>query len=113
MWGEQQNWIQAQYFVQFLLVGSGSKAKPYNTVFRDYMGHLIARLEEGKGKEGDKEERKEPESEEEEDRMYKDRQNSWRKKEKEVLNDLFRRTFGSFTEKEWEKFTQLFWRDCK
>jgi hypothetical protein len=109
-WGENSNQVRA--FLNFLLVGAGSRGK-YKNVFADYVKSLIFMLDEEAAKralEEDKKETKEPTSEEEEDRMFRERQEAWRKHEKERLQQLIDRTFEDWDDKDWDKFNSLYWR---
>lgn len=109
LWGDHDNWGQTQFFVKYLLVGKGSKSSRYREVIGDYIRNLIVMLDEEEP-DDTTEEIKEPESEEEEDRMFRERQQSWRQKEREKLDELLERTFGDWSESDWEKFEKHYLR---
>ncbi|MHC4471197.1 MAG: hypothetical protein ACYTDY_16040 [Planctomycetota bacterium] len=106
---------QSAYFVRFLLAGSASRSGKYKNILSDYIKNLIFVLEEARDKQdkAPKEKPKEPESEEEENEMYKKRQESWRKRERQILDSLLKRTFSDWTDTDWLKLNQLYWKDLK
>jgi len=101
---------QASALVRYFLVGPGSKSKKTKKVFWNYLKNLADVTEEIKieAKQSGPEEK--PTTEEEEDEYFKRRQNSWKDKERRVLDDVFERTFADWDEKDWRALDAAFKR---
>ena len=114
LWADYETHYQADAFVRFLLIGSGSKNPRYRNVLSDYMkAHLIL-LDEARARR--KKEAKgaasgEPQSEEEESRQIKAQQDAWKLEETENLRKLQEKTFAGWDQKEWDKFTACYWKE--
>ena len=114
VWSDYQTMtVQMRYFVDFLVNGRAAKSKRFSEVLPQYFAALSQVLAEEEERE--KEERgtpdKEPESEEEEDRMYRERQQAWKKREKDQLKAVFDRVFGDWSRKDWQKLDSLYRKD--
>ena len=94
---------QAGALCRFLLDGPGAKGKTKD-VFADYLRNLAAfvreRDEAETAKDGADAAPDTPKTEEEEDAQFKARQQEWKNREREVLDEVLKRTFGS-----WSLFT--------
>lgn len=114
LWSNYENHQQAQFFVEFLLVGKGSKGK-YKHVLPSYLKNLIFVLDEAAIAAAEKkpEGPKQPQTEEEEDRQFQAQQESWRNREAETLETLMERTFEGWGEKDWSKFDAAYQKEIK
>lgn len=113
LWNDYETHYQADAFVRFLLIGSGSKNPKYKNVLADYMkAHLIL-LDEARAKRKKKDDGAsgDPQSEEEESRRIKEQQDSWKLEEVENLRKLQEKTFAGWDQKEWDKFTACYWKE--
>lgn len=111
LWSDWNNTTQAQFFIHYLLVGAGSKSSKYKNVFGDYLKNMIFVLDEA---EEDDEYAKlveeSPKTEEEETELFRKRQEFWKNKEREFLDQLESRTFEGWSEKNWKKFNASYWK---
>lgn len=94
---------QSGAFVRFLMVGPGSKNSRTKEVMRSYVRSLVDYLREQDEKDKKKDDKEnKPTTEEEEEAQFKARQQEWKQREKELLDEIFKRTFGSWTEDDWK-----------
>jgi len=115
---ENQNrqW-QSSAFIRFLLEAKGKKTRQ---VLRDYLMNLQDVVAETQAKEKKESEEKmasmgsggdnSPETEEEEEEAFKKRQESYSAKELEFMQEVFDRTFGDWSEKDWKRLQTLFYK---
>ena len=100
----EHGWAQCGVFMRYLWTGPRSATT--RELFKDYMKHFLAVLEEeekeeeaGMGKKGDK-----PKTEEEEEARFRQRT----QREKKRLEQVFLRAFGSWTEADWAAFDRSY-----
>lgn len=97
---------EAGGFMRFLVTGPAAKNPKTRDVLRDYMKNLKATVveietaEKAKGKTTEKA----PTTEKEEEEQYKARSQNWQKREKELLDTTFEKTFHGWSDKDWEVF---------
>jgi hypothetical protein len=97
---------EAGGLVRFLATGPASKSSKTRDVLRDYMRNLRLTIDEieaedkakGKGK------TTAPKTEKEEEEQFKASSESWKKREKRLLDSTFERSFHGWTDKEWDAF---------
>jgi hypothetical protein len=100
---------EAASLVGFFLTGAASKNKKTRDVLTDYLKNLklvvdaIDAEEEQSGKKA-----LIPKTEEEEEEHFKKKRNEWKEKEKRIMEEAWQRTFGSWSDKDWEQFEQLY-----
>ncbi len=101
-----ENRRQACALVDFLLSGKSSKTKE---VLGDYMRNVQAVVEEIElGEDAESLAKEKPKTEAEEDALYKKRRNLWKDRERRVLEMAYDRTFGSWSDRDWEKFEKTY-----
>ncbi|MFV1958632.1 MAG: hypothetical protein ACC662_04385, partial [Planctomycetota bacterium] len=107
---------QAAAFIRFLLE---AKSKKTRRVFEDYVRNLQDVVAEEQAKQRAKREAARakgssggqddaPKTEEEEDEAFRKRQQAWKEKEEEFLQEVFVRTFGDWKEKDWKRLQKLY-----
>jgi hypothetical protein len=108
-WGRNQ---EVGGLVRFFVTGPASKNPKTKDVLRDYIKNLHAvvveiesELKAGAGKEDDK-----PKTEAEEEERFKRDSQSWKAREKRVLESTYERTFRSWSEKQWQEFEDVYFR---
>lgn len=122
LWGEWANHQQASVFVRFLVVGGARKSAKFKGLFADYMRALVFEVDEREAasakarKESEKAAKEKgadagPKSEEEEDRLIRERQQSWRKQEGEFLEKVLARACPGWTAKDWEALNSVYWKE--
>jgi len=103
---------EAGALVRFFVNGPGAKDPKTRDVLPLYLKNLKAVIgeiaAEEKAKEGGEED--EPATEEEEDAWFKKRQNLWKEKEQRVLQDVWERTFRSWTDEQWDAFEKFYFK---
>lgn len=104
---------QSGALVRFLLDGPGARGRSKDA-FVNYLKGLSAYLkeQEAQEKKADGAEKPEdpPKTEEEEEKRYRERQEQWKKREKELLEAAFQRTFGAWSDAEWNAFEAAYRR---
>ncbi len=111
LWKQEGAPLQTQFFVNFLLAGAASKSPKYRNILTDYLKNLIFLLD---AEEPAKEEAaRVPQNEKEEEEMNRGAQDSWRKRERETLDKLFEKTFGTWGDRDWDAFNALYRQDLK
>ncbi len=104
---------EAQALVEFLLVGKGSKGSTKNLI-HDYLANLrlvIAERSAQNSADTDGASGFEtPETEEEEAELLRKRRESWRSRERELLEELSRRTFAGWSTQDWDKLDKNYRR---
>ena len=90
--------------VRFLVDDSARKNKKTKAALENYLKQLKAVVTETNKKEKRSTDTFAPKTEEEEDRLYKELQAKWKKAEKNLLEEVFARTFGHWTEDDWADF---------
>jgi hypothetical protein len=98
---------QTQFFINYLLIGPGSKHPKYKNVLSDYIKNLIFILDSERPPDAAKE-AEAPKDEKEEEAMMRTLQDSWRQNERKVLDTLMEKTFGSWSDKDWDAFNASF-----
>jgi hypothetical protein len=111
LWARKGAGTQTQFFIQFLLSGAASRNPKYRNLFSDYLKNLIFLLDSEKAP--DSAPGAAPKNEKEEEEMIRARQESWRKREGEILQKLVDKTFAGWTDKDWEAFDSLYRQDLK
>jgi hypothetical protein len=100
--------------VGFLTVGPGSKDKQTKDVLVKYLKSLKAVATEVRT-EAEKDANKgaankEAETEEEEDRQLKDRNASYKAKQKHILDETMERTFHGWSDADWKRFEDMYFK---
>ena len=101
---------EAAALVRYLLIGPGSKKRKTKNVFSDYLKNLAQVTAEIEEEEEGKEADEKPTTEEEEDEYFKNKKNSWKEKEKYLLEETFSRTFAGWKETDWKAFKASYMR---
>jgi hypothetical protein len=95
-------WQQTAGFVRYLLAGPGRTNANTKDLLHLYISNLDTinkeRATEDKDNAGAT---KKAETEEEEDEQFKSRQSYWKQHEKDVLKAVFDKTFGTWSESDW------------
>lgn len=105
---------QAATLVRFLLIGAGSRASRTKKLFPEYLNNLVDVTWKIKQEEVENlSENIKPTTEEEEDAYFREKQDSWEKKEKRILEEVFEITFGSWSEKDWKTVDASFRKALK
>ena len=106
-WSEWHRGDEAAAFVRFLVT---AKSKKHRQILEDYLGILqsIVRDAEAKEKDAKPVDTKAPETEEEEEERFKKRRDTWKEKEQELIDQIFERAFGDWTEKDWKRLADGF-----
>ncbi|MCK6449090.1 MAG: hypothetical protein L6Q99_22055 [Planctomycetes bacterium] len=103
---------QAGAWVFYLTAGSGAKDSKTKDLLSSYLRNLkqaVVEREAAEDKDGDKTDAK-PKTEEEEEAQFKARSEMWRKREQELLDDTFERTFRTWSDKQWEAIEQAYFK---
>jgi len=99
--------------VRFLLDGPGAKGRSKDAL-ATYLRNLSAFLKEQealeKKKEGSEKPDEGPKTEEEEEKRFKAGQERWKQRERELLEEVFKRTFGAWSEGDWRSFEAAYLR---
>lgn len=106
---------QSAAFIRFLL---NSKKKKTRMILEDYMRNLqVVVMETVEKERAERKKRLEsdaapdrPETEEEEEAAFKARQSMYEAKEAEFLKEVFDRTFGDWSDKDWKRLEALFFK---
>ncbi len=105
--GENGMYIYAQCtsMVRFIL-GPGARQKKTAGLVRNYIADLLAVVEAEEAKEKEERKKKEgaggPKTEEEEEAEFRKRRaESWDKKEKDLLGNVFQKSFGEWSDGDW------------
>ena len=99
---------EAGMLVRFLMSKEAARCKQAKGLLEAYVRSLSQVVEEvnKKGLEGEDEEP--PKTEEEEEERAKQRANRWKEREREMIDQTFERTFGTWKETDWEKFHKAY-----
>lgn len=96
---------QAQALVDYLLLGPGSKSPKTKDLIRSYITNLQAVIAEmAQDLEAEKKEHADadkPKTEEEEEAALKEERELWKARERQLINEVGRRTFSGWDEKDW------------
>lgn len=104
---------QAAALVGFFLTGSAAKNKQTKDLLTTYLKNLksvvdaVEKEEEsasGKKKDGD------PKTEDEEDEAFKNERQAWQKREKRVMEETWHKTFGAWSDSEWKRFEDVYFK---
>jgi hypothetical protein len=99
-----QRHYEAGTFTRFLCAGAGAKDPRTKDLLRDYIRNLKAvtlELDAADKQEGGESEAK-PKTEKEEEAYYKAKSEKWHSREQEVLDQVFERTFRSWSDAQWK-----------
>jgi hypothetical protein len=100
---------QASMLVRYLMSKEAKKCKQAKGLMESYLVNLKAAIEEADKKDDDSFKATEaPKTEEEEAEQAKKRAERWRTKEKELMDDVFFRTFRDWTDKDWKSFEKAY-----
>lgn len=95
--------------VEYLMHGPGSKDKRTKGLLQNFIRDLKAVVDEiEKEEEGTSTPSEAPKTEEEEEEMYKKRAERWKAKEKLIMERTMERTFGGWTDKDWDAFEKKY-----
>lgn len=106
---------QANSFVFWLVAGEGAKDKRSRDLLQSYLECLKLQIVEMKEQEpevlksADK-----PKTEAEEEERFRRQQESWKedKREQRILEDVFFRTFGSWSDSDWEQYEKAYFKSA-
>jgi len=104
--------FQTQAFVTFLVAGPASRNAKSKTFLQQYVKSLkevqlaVKAAEKAKG--GDK--AKKPANEEEEAKMFRAQADNYKAQESNILDQAFRKAFGTWTEKDWDQFEDVYFQ---
>ncbi len=96
---------QSSAFIRFLLESRKGKR-----ILDDYLKNLQDVVAEQKAKDDAKDtsDPDKPKTEEEEEEMYRKRREAMKEREQQFMEEVFERTFGDWSEKDWKRFNSLF-----
>ena len=108
-WGRNH---ESGAFVRYLLVGPGARAPRSKDLVRDYLKHLRAIITEIEAAEDAKKGEKEakPKTEEEEEAYFKAKSQSWKKRERELIDQAFERTFRAWSDADWDELEKAYFK---
>lgn len=113
-WADFSNARQGAALVGYLTFGPGAKDKQTKDVLVKYMkslktvaAEIRAETERDAKKDSDK---KEAQTEEEEDQQIKDRSAGFKAKQKRILDQTLERTFHGWSDAEWKRFEDLYFK---
>lgn len=106
-WNEME---QGAALVRFLLSGPGQRSKMTRTLIPDYLAALDQVLDEIEAEEDDDDLPK-PTNEEEEEAYYKQRQERWKKREREINDRTFQRVFRGWKDRDWKRFDKAYFNE--
>ena len=95
---------EAGGLVRFLVTGPAAKSAKTKDVLRDYMKNLRLTIDEieAEDKAKRKDKPKTATTEKEEEEQFKANAESWKKREKRLLDSTWERSFHGWSEKDWE-----------
>lgn len=99
----------AAALMRYLLVGKGSKDKLTKHVVREYYLNMTAIIDEMDAADDDHD-YKEPETEEEEAEQIRQRKERLKQQEDQLIQQAFERTFGEWTDKDWDRFAKYYFK---
>jgi len=105
------NLYQSEAFVYFLLAGDGAKTKKFREIIPTYLRYLEEVLDEQEQKKDEEDApkpREGPKTEEEEEERFRTRRENLRDREKELLEEVFRRAFADWSEADWNKLERAY-----
>jgi hypothetical protein len=115
--GDRDLWASHHYgsgaLLRFLTIGAGSKNPKAKEVLRNYMRCLrsvITDMDAASDAAGSKSDKK-PTTEAEEEEYFKNKNQEWKKKEQELLDQTFERCFHGWKDSEWDSFEKLYFDD--
>jgi hypothetical protein len=106
---EQSRSKEAAALCRFLLTGPASKNRATKTILKDYLiclKEVVGEIDAERAKEQPAE--KPPETEAEEDERFRNRKDGWKAQESKLLEETWQRAFGSWDEKAWKTFENLY-----
>jgi hypothetical protein len=104
---------EAGALVAFFLTGAASKNKQTKDVLTDYLKNLKSVVDAvekeadasaGKKKDG------EPKTEEDEDEAFKSERQAWKQREKRIMEEVWHKTFSGWTDFEWKRFEEIYFK---
>ncbi|MCZ6787477.1 MAG: hypothetical protein O7E54_10000 [Planctomycetota bacterium] len=99
---------QCSMLVRFLMSKEAARCKPAKTLLQDYLANLSAAVKELEEKKGEGGAKAKPKTEEEEEAAVKVQAERWRKREKELIEDAYFRTFKGWSERDWKTFEKAY-----
>ncbi|HEX6886024.1 MAG TPA: hypothetical protein VF530_21800 [Planctomycetota bacterium] len=101
---------QADAVVRFLLSPEAGRKQQTKTLLFDYLRNLRDVVLELRDFDEGQEKVAEPKTEEEEEELYRKRAKAWQatEREQEVVKRTFQRTFGGWSDKDWQAFEKAF-----
>ena len=109
-WDRQR---EAGALARFFLSGDADKSSKTRDVLDDYIMNLVLVVQGLEEEEDDDDPEKKPKTEKEEDEYFRKRREAWKEKERMILDDVFDRTFRSWTEKDWAAFEKVYFKSIK
>jgi len=110
-WGRRD---EANFFVYWMMAGDGARSKDARDMITTYIKNLKLVIEEMAAKEIDVEPEKYevPKTEQEEEERFRNRQKMWRddSREKRILQDVFFRTFRSWSDRDWDQLERAYFK---
>lgn len=104
---------QSGALVRFFIDGAGARGRSKDA-FTTYLKNLSTFMKEQEDLEKKKEGAEKPDeaakTEEDEEKRFKARQEQWKQREKELLDEVFNRTFGAWSEGDWKSFEAAYLR---
>jgi hypothetical protein len=105
---------QAQALVDYLLLGPGAKSSKTKNLLQSYVTNVKAVIlelkEEGKELAKDEEKKEKPKTEEEEEAALKAEREAWVGRQRQLLEEVGRRTFTGWTEKDWDDLAKSYFK---
>jgi hypothetical protein len=103
---------ESEAFVYFLLAGGGEKNKKFREIIPSYLHHLKGVLEEVEEKEDEARPvaASAPTTEEEEEERFRGRRENLRDREKENIEEVFRRTFADWSDADWKSLERAYFK---
>lgn len=95
---------EAQGLVRFMLSEEGQRNRLVRDTLSAYIQNLEAAVDEMAEKDDELKLGAKPTSEAEEEELFRKRREAWQKREKALIDDVFFRTFKSWSERDWERF---------
>ncbi|MEQ8765731.1 MAG: hypothetical protein RL885_17535 [Planctomycetota bacterium] len=104
------NSAMAAELVRFLVAGPGAKNRQTKDIISNYMANLKAVITEYEEKDESKDDSSDPMTEEEEEEHFRKQREKWQKRRQEVLDAVFEKTFADWSEQDWKRFEQAYFK---
>ncbi len=102
--------FQSQAFVTFLVSGPAAKNQRSKTFLQEYVKSLKSvqvAMKAAEDAKGDKKAKK-PTTEEEEEKFFRAKAEGYKAQESSIMEQAFRKAFGSWTDKDWDQFEDVY-----